>query len=167
MFFRKRRMSPWLGAGAGLVGGLAGAFAIGGFQHLWAKKTRSQMEEKGAQATGRTADYLARTVAGHGLDEPSKRKAASAVHFAFGSLVGAAYGAAAANNRKVSTAAGLPFGAAVYAGAHAAAVPALHLSDPPTQAPLKDEIGEFLGHLVYGVVTDLTRRAVIRAARAM
>jgi uncharacterized membrane protein YagU involved in acid resistance len=165
MFFRKRRENPWLGAGAGLIGGLAGSFAIGGFLHLWAKVTKSNLEQKGAESTVKAANYVSRKVFDHELEEEQKPKAGSAVHFAFGSLVGAAYGAAASANSKVSTTIGLPFGASVYAGAHAAAVPALGLSDPPSRARMKDEVGEVLGHLVYGVVTDLTRRAVIRVAR--
>jgi hypothetical protein len=165
MIFRRRRENPWLGAGAGLIGGLAGAFAIGGFAHFWAKKTRSRLEQRGLQTTERTADRLARRVLGHGLDQPTKVKAASGIHFAFGSLMGAAYGAAASRKPAVSLAAGLPFGAGVYAGAHAAAVPALRLSEPVTRVPFKEELGEFLGHLVYGAVTDATRRVVLRAAR--
>jgi len=31
---------------------------------------------------------------------------------------------------------------------------------------LKDEVGEFLGHLVYGLVTDVTRRLVLVAAKS-
>src|SRR5262249_29827165 len=119
MFFRKRRESAWLGAGAGVIGGLAGSYAVGAFLHLWAKKKRSAVELKGTKATERAADRLARKIAGHGLDQPTKLKAASAIHFAFGSLMGAAYGAATVANRKVGAAAGLPFGATVYAGAHA------------------------------------------------
>jgi putative membrane protein len=166
MFFRKRHESPWLGAGAGLIGGLAGSFAIGAFSEFWAKKMRSSIVQKGTQATERAADRMSRGITGRGLDQPTKLKAASAIHFAFGSLMGAAYGASAAGNRKVSMALGVPFGAAVYAGAHAGAVPALGLSEWPTKSRPREEVGEFLGHLVYGVVTDLTRRAVIRAARA-
>ena len=165
MFFRKRRESAWLGAGAGLIGGLAGSFAIGAFHQYWAKKMRSSIVQKGTASTQRAADRLSRGVTGHGLDQPTKMKAASAVHFAFGSLMGAAYGAAASANRNIGMALGVPFGATVYAGAHAAAVPALGLSEPPTQSRPREEVGEFLGHLVYGVVTDLTRRAVIRAAQ--
>jgi hypothetical protein len=166
MFSRKRRESAWLGAGAGLIGGLAGSFAIGAFHNFWAKKMRSSIVQKGTQSTERAADRLSRGVLGHGMDQPTKHKAASAIHFAFGSLMGAAYGAAVSANRNVGMALGVPFGATVYAGAHAAAVPAFGLSEPPTKSRPREEAGEFLGHLVYGVVTDLTRRAVIRAARA-
>jgi hypothetical protein len=165
MFFQKRRESPWLGAGAGLLGGLAGSFAIGAFHQYWARKMRSSIVQKGAQSTERAADRLSRGVTGRGLDQPTKLKTASAIHFAFGSLMGAAYGAAASANRNVSIALGVPFGATVYAGAHAAAVPALGLSEPPTKSRPREEVGEFLGHLIYGAVTDLTRRAVIRVAR--
>jgi uncharacterized membrane protein YagU involved in acid resistance len=164
---RKRRPNPWLGAGAGLIGGLAGSFAIGGFHHLWAKATHSNLEEKGMESTTKAATFLSRKVMDRELDEQTKPKAASAVHFAFGSLVGAAYGAAAAVDSKFSEGLGIPFGASVYVGAHATSVPALGLSEPPTKAPLKDEVGEFLGHLVYGLVTDVTRRLVLVAAKAL
>jgi hypothetical protein len=164
----KHRESAWLGAGAGLIGGLAGSFAIGGFHHLWAKATHTdRLEKKGTESTTKAANMLSRHVLGRELSREVEPKAASAVHFAFGSLVGAAYGAAASRDSHVSRSFGLPFGFSVYSGAHATAVPALGLSEPPTKAPLTDEIGELLGHLVYGIVTDVTRRVVIRAARAI
>src|SRR4051812_26091742 len=107
----KRRESPWLGAGAGLIGGLAGSFAIGGFHHLWAKATHTdRLEKKGTESTTNAANMLSRHVLGHELDDETKPKAAVAVHFVFGSLVGAVYGAAASRDSHVSRSFGLPFG---------------------------------------------------------
>jgi uncharacterized membrane protein YagU involved in acid resistance len=166
MYFRKQRENPWVGLGAGLVGGLAGSIVIGQFVHFWGKFTASDLEKEGMQSTVKAASAVSEEVLDHKLTEEEKPKAGTAVHFAFGGLAGALYGVAAAKAPNVSTAAGVPFGAAIYLGAHAAAVPALGLGQPVTRKPLKDEAGEFFGHLVYGIVTDLTRRAVMAAARA-
>ncbi len=103
----------------------------------------------------------------HQLTEEEKPKAAAAVHYGFGSTMGALYGVGAALKPVVGGVVGMPFGAGVYLAAHAAAVPALGWSKPITQNRLSDEVGELLGHIVYGVVTDLTRRGVVAAVRAI
>ena len=167
MRFRKYRESPWIGMAAGLAGGLAGSMAIGQFLHIWSKLTESKLEEEGMQSTVKAASAVSESVLDHPLTEEEKPKAGTAVHFGFGGLAGALYGAAAAKSTAVSTAVGIPFGAAVYVGAHAAAVPALGLGKPVTEKSAMDEAGELFGHLVYGVVTDLTRRAVIAGVKAI
>ena len=166
-FNRKRRENPWIGMAAGLLGGIAGSIAIGQFHRLWAKATKSNLEQKGMDSTVKAASAVSEGVLERPLTEAEKPKAATAVHFGFGSALGALYGVGAALAPKVSGAVGMPFGAGVYLAAHATAVPALGLSRPVTQQPLMDEVGEILGHVVYGVVTDLTRRGVVAAARAI
>jgi len=134
--------------------------------HLWDKLTGSQTEEEGSQSTAKAASAVAEAL-DQPLPESKKPKAGAAVHFAFGGTMGALYGATAAVAPKVSSVVGVPFGASVYLGAHVAAVPALDLSKPIMQKPVKAEVGEFLGHLVYGVVVEMTRRGVLAAARAI
>ena len=167
MFFRKKRESPWIGMAAGLIGGLAGSIAIGKFHEWWAGMTQSNLVEKGMDSTTKAAEAVSEGVLKQPLSEEAKPKAASAVHFAFGGTMGALYGAAAALEPKVAGAFGMPFGASVYAGAHATAVPALGLSAPITQSRVSDEAGEVIGHFVYGLVTDLTRRGVLAAVKAL
>jgi putative membrane protein len=150
-----------------LVGGIAGSIAMGQFVHFWGKLTQSDIEKQGMQSTVKAASAVSETVLDRKLTEEEKPAAATAVHFGFGGLMGAVYGAMAATAPMVASAAGVPFGAAVYAGARAAAVPALSLSRPVTENPPIDEAGEFLGHLLYGVVTHLTHRGVIAAVKAM
>jgi putative membrane protein len=152
---------------AGLVGGIAGSIAIGQFHHLWARVTKSNPEKKGTDSTEKVAEAVSESVLQHRLTEAEKPKAVAAVHFGFGSTLGALYGVGAALAPGVSKAVGMPFGAGVYLAAHATAVPALGLSRPVTEQPLIDEVGEILGHVVYGVVTDLTRRCVLAAVRAI
>ena len=167
MLFGKKHDSVWLGLGAGLAGGLAGSVVLGKFAHYWDGLTASDTERKGMESTVKAASEASEKVLDRELTPQEKKPAASMVHFGFGGLMGALYGLTVAKAPVVSTAAGAPFGAAVYLGAHAAAVPALGLAEPPTKVPLKNEVGEFLGHLVFGLVTDATRRGVIAAVKAM
>jgi putative membrane protein len=152
---------------AGLIGGIAGSIAIGKFNHYWASATRSNLEKKGLDSTVKAASAVSEGVLDHRLSEQEKPKAAAAVHYGFGSTMGALYGVGAALAPAVAGALGMPFGTGVYLAAHAAAVPALGLSKPITEQRLSDEVGELLGHIVYGVVTDITRRGVVAAVNAM
>jgi len=167
MYFGKRRESLWLGLSAGLVGGIAGSVVIGQFSHYWGKLTNSNLEQEGMQSTVKAASAVSENVLDHKLTEQEKPQAATAVHFGFGGLMGALYGITAAKAPVISTGAGVPFGAAVYVGAHATAVPALGLSQPVTKKPTLDEAGEFLGHLIYGIVTEMTRRGLVAAVKAI
>ena len=115
---------------AGLIGGIAGSFVMGQFVHLWTRLTPSRLEEEGAESTTKAASAVSESIFHHRLKEQEKSKASAAVHFAFGSSMGAFYGAAAAMEPRVSAALGVPFGASLYVGAHAVAVPALGLSKP-------------------------------------
>ena len=101
-------------------------------------------------------------LAGYRLAEDQKAPAGSVVHYAFGAVVGALYGAAAEIVPRVTTAFGLPFGVAVWLGAHVIVVPALGLADSPVRQPIGKEAEEFGLHVVYGAVTELVRRLLQR-----
>src|SRR4029077_7912528 len=95
-FTRRRRESPWVGMAAGILGGIAGSIAIGQFHHLWARVTKSTLEKKGTDSTEKAAEAVSENVLQHRLTEAEKPKAAAAVHFGFGSALGALYGVGAA-----------------------------------------------------------------------
>lgn len=180
----------WKGAVAGLAGGLAGAYAMNQFQALVSRLGESwheepqrneargqaaqqqqeageregnrQPREEDADATVKTARRISRTVLRHELTERQEEVAGPAVHFAFGALTGAFYGAMAEIQPEVALGAGLPFGIAVWAGADEIAVPAFGLSEPPLEHPPSVHAQAFAAHLVYGLTTDLVRRAVRR-----
>jgi len=59
--------------------------------------------------------------------------------------------------------AGLFLGAALFGIADEVAVPALGLSGKPSEFPLSSHLYGLASHLVYGVTTEITRRAM-RAA---
>ena len=96
------------------------------------------------------------------LADADKDTAATLVHYAFGASVGAFYGGLAEAAPLATMGRGLPFGAAVWLGAHVLVVPALGLAKSPTRQPLRDEAQEFGLHLLYGLTTEVTRRALRR-----
>lgn len=147
----------WKGIAAGLIGGLAGSLAMGPI-HSLASKLVGGVERDGEDSTVKTAAAISEGIAGHKLTPGEKKVAGPAVHFGFGSSVGAAYGAAAELLPEITAGYGVPFGTAVYVGAHAIIVPALGLSKPITESNVPKESAELVSHFVYGAVAELCRR---------
>ena len=147
------------GAIAGLVGGLlaAGAMSV-------AHRILSDLDRKAEAPSPKPEDptvtvaRAATGLAGYTLAEHQKPRVGAAVHYAFGAVVGAVYGAVAEIAPIVTTAFGVPFGIGVWFGAHVVVVPAMGLSDPPTRQPVGKEAEEFGLHVVYGAVTEIVRR---------
>jgi hypothetical protein len=174
------------GAVAGLAGGLAGSWMMNRFQELAASIGNGREVAdappggprggRGPQpvqsdthpsddATARLAAAVAEPVLGRPLDHEERFEGGRAVHFAFGALTGAAYGAAAEAWPSSTTAAGLPFGIAVWAIADEGLVPALGLSRGPKSLSRTALAYGFLSHVVFGLTTECVRR-LVRGARA-
>jgi uncharacterized membrane protein YagU involved in acid resistance len=122
-------------------------------------------EESHSQAadedsTVKTASAISQAIFHHRLTAAQKEMAGPAMHYAFGTMMGALYGVLAGfrNSRRLGW--GLPFGAAIWLGAHVITVPALGLSKPITSEASATEAAEFASHLVYGVVVEGVRRTV-------
>jgi putative membrane protein len=127
-----------------------------------------ELQERGQDresdnATVRMAGLVSEDVFGHRLAESEKETAGAVAHYAMGATSGAVYGAAAELLPTATAGAGLPFGAAVWLIADELIVPALGLSKPPAAYPLSTHAYAFASHLVYGVSTEMMRRAVRRA----
>jgi len=127
----------------------------GGQQH--------RQPHEGEPATYKAADAVATAVIGQRVPREWKPAAGSAVHYAFGGAVGAAYGAAAASRREVTVMAGIPFGIAVWLLADEIGVPAAGLAKGPTHYPVSKHASALAAHLVYGAATELVRRGLMRA----
>lgn len=150
---RRRRRSGsgaerlWKGLLAGAAGGLLAAGMMNGVNSLWSRLTearprppnRRPEQEKGPQdddATVKTAQAISTSVFHHRLSRKEKKIAGPAVHYAFGSVTGALYGALAEAWPAAAMGAGMPFGAALWLGADEVMVPLLGLARPPTRYPL-------------------------------
>jgi uncharacterized membrane protein YagU involved in acid resistance len=123
-------------------------------------KDKKQKKEEGENATVKTAEAISENIFDHELEKTEQPTAGNAVHYAFGTTVGAIYGAAAEVAPVTSFGYGLPFGTALFIGADEIAVPALGLSEPPTEIPLSKHAYGLSSHLVYGLTADIVRRAV-------
>lgn len=182
-------MNIYKGLAAGVAGGLVGSLAMNQFQELWGKLMENEERPHGAQSLqqGSPEHGIGRELAERGVDEPDdnaavrtgnavsefvldhhltkseKEKAGAIAHYAMGVTSGAIYGAVAEVMPAATVAEGLPFGAAVWLIADEGVVPAAGLSRNPTDYPLSIHAYAFASHLVYGLTTELVRRAVRRA----
>jgi len=168
------------GVVAGLAGGLLASWTMNQFQAAWSRMASGEEKPHGAQslqpsegstgaqsqdgkeqddATVETAKVISRAF-GHELQESEKKSAGALVHYAFGTATGGLYGALAEVSPQVSTAAGLPFGAAFWLIADEVSVPLLGLSKGPTEYPVSTHVYALASHLVYGLTTELSRRAL-------
>ena len=162
---------------AGAVGGLVASWTMNEFQKAWAAAERQitdgrlghQGKQKGGEdaedATMKTADRISELLQGRHLTRDEKKKAGPVVHYAFGAIMGAVYGATVEVNPAANALAGIPFGAILFAAADEVALPALGLSDKPAAYPLSTHFYGLVSHAVYGVTTETVRRMVRGSSR--
>jgi putative membrane protein len=183
---RGREGEVWKGLAAGVAGGLVAAAVMNQFQALLSKLAAGEERSHGAQsmqqgsprrgvgrelqaegkddpeddAPERLANAVAVGVYGGELTEHEKEVAGVALHYAMGATSGALYGAAAEVLPELKVGAGLPFGIAVWLIADEGIVPAAGLSKAPSEYPLSVHAYSFASHLVFGLTTEVVRRAV-------
>jgi putative membrane protein len=159
---------------AGIAGGLVASWIMNEFMQnvgpslqkaVQGDDSAGEQQEpvgpKPDDATMKTADAVVSTVTGgRHLSHQGKEKGGPIVHYAFGALMGATYGAIAEGLPQATVGFGTAFGAALFAGADLIAVPALNLSGSPGDAPVSSQTTPFAAHLVYGAATEAVRRLV-------
>jgi putative membrane protein len=149
---RKRSISK--GLLAGLVGGLAGAGAKMIAEKVFPPRTQGQTPPP---------VLFAENVAGRRLPEQERELALQGIHWIFGALAGAAYGALVEMEPSLGAWHGAAFGITLNRITHETILPHLGLTAPPGSQPTQERISEWVTHAVYGVATDSVRRAVRRA----
>ena len=156
---------------AGLVGGLVGTIVMTEFQKAWTKAAEAMQngdharkeQQQGENATMKAAAKIAH-IGGRELSHEQKMKAGPLVHYSFGTLQGAMYGAMTEVTRTPGGfLPGLLFGAALFGLADEVAVPALGFSGKPSESPLSTHLYAAAAHCVYGMATEFARRG-LRAA---
>ena len=182
-------MNVYKGVAAGVAGGLVASFVMNQFQAALGKLMANEDRSHGAQslqqgtpdhgigrelaergvddsdddAASRTGNAVSELVFEHHLTKSEKEKAGAVAHYAMGVASGAIYGGVAEVMPVATVAEGIPFGAAVWVLADEAIVPAMGLSRNPTDYPVSIHAYSLASHLVYGLTTELVRRAVRRA----
>jgi Protein of unknown function (DUF1440) len=118
----------------------------------WQERSENQnSNELAAQA-------IARFLLGRRLTRQELRVAAPLSHYLFGAAMGAAYGAYA--QRREARGSGAGFGTTVWLAADEVAMPLLGLSDSTARRPLEMHLQSLVAHLVFGTVTEMTRRSL-------
>src|SRR4051812_25120503 len=120
-----RRPDVAKGIVAGVIGGLAGTFAMSEFQGWWSRAVRGvqpqsaagehdardwQELEEGANANEIAAQTVARAAIGRPLDREELSVAAPAVHYTFGAVAGGVFRGRAGNPPRGGRPAGGGFG---------------------------------------------------------
>jgi uncharacterized membrane protein YagU involved in acid resistance len=170
------REQPSVGKGiaAGLIGGLFASWVMNQFQaglsQLKERHPESQPPESAEEpqsshpepATTQVAVAVTRQILRRNLSAEEKDTAGEVVHYAFGAVAGAAYGALAETWPEARAGFGLAFGAALWFSADEIGVPALRLSGSPAEYPVSVHASALAAHAVYGVTTELLRRGLRR-----
>jgi len=124
------------------------------------QRAKGNGNQKQEDPTMKTAEQVSETVTHRKLNKQQKKEGGTVVHYAFGAVMGAVYGAAADVVPPVKSLAGLPYGAALLVGADEIALPVLGLSKKPTEYPLSRHLSGLGQHLVYGATVELVRRGM-------
>jgi putative membrane protein len=136
---------------AGLIGGLA-ATAVKTFaEKIYPPRTHGEPEPPAV---------LADKLAGHHLTGAQQEVAVETIHWGFGALTGAAYGALAEYYPAATAKDGAGFGMALASLTHETALPAMGLSADPGDQTTRERTSEMATHVVYGMVTETVRRVV-------
>ena len=175
MFDSLSRSQPslWKGAVAGLAGGLVGTWVKSQVEPLlqdlgetWFPPTHAEKEQPGADVQGHPDRMPPSKLAQAATDEvgvtlgrDEKLRAQEAIHWAFGTSAGVAYGILA-EYTDAEVGYGVPASAVLFGATHASSLPALGLQADPDDLPEAWWVWELGSHLVYGLTVDLVRRAV-------
>ena len=136
---------------AGALGGLVGAGAKIVGELIYPPRTLGQVPPP---------VILAERMAGHPLSPLQQNISMQAIHFVFGATTGAFYGAVAEFAPIVTVGYGSAFGFIMQFFTHESFVPLAGLDVPPWRQPLREHASEFFTHILFGVATEVTRRAV-------
>jgi putative membrane protein len=136
---------------AGLIGGLVATAAKTLAEKIYPPRTHGESEPPAV---------LAEKLAGHHLVAAEKETSVEAIHWGFGALTGAAYGALAEFYPAATAKDGAGFGMALASLTHESALPAMGLSAEPEHQTVRERTSEMATHVVYGMVTETVRQAV-------
>ena len=155
---KKHQPDPLRGLAAGIAAGLVASLAMNLFQKAWAA-TLPLPSSGDDPATVKAAQRASRAATGKFFGKADKEAAGDAVHYLFGAILGGAYGLVAEYRPEVTTGGGTLFGLG-SAAFDELGVPAAGLSRPPTDVPASTHAYGLASHIVFGAVTEATRKLV-------
>jgi hypothetical protein len=165
MYFRSGNDKIYKSLLAGAIGGLTASWVMTRFQFLMAQASghTDPHEGQGEDATVKTAQRISSEVLDHELSAEEKESAGPFVHYAYGTGIGALYGALAKMGKITTSGFGAAYGVTAWALGDEIAVPALGLGRKPTEIPLSQHFQALAAHLVYGITLEGVRRLALKA----
>ena len=136
---------------AGLIGGLVATAAKTLAERVYPPRTHGEPEPRVCWR---------RSWRGMSWSATKKEFAAEAIHWGFGALTGAAYGALVEYYPAATAKDGAGFGMALSSLTHETLLPAMGLAAEPEEQTARERTSEMATHVVYGVVTETVRRVV-------
>jgi putative membrane protein len=136
---------------AGLVAGLAATAAKTMAEKFYPPRTHGEPEPP---------EVLAQKLSPQHLNRTQLNAASEAIHWGFGALSGAAYGAIAEFYPAATAQEGAAFGLMMMSLTHEGALPAMHLSAEPEDQTMREHTSEAATHVLYGVVAERVRSFV-------
>ena len=128
-----------------------------------AARRRQHGEPEPETVTMQAADVFASNApGGRHLSRAEKEQGGTIVHYAFGALMGAVYGAAAEYTALPGLGLGTVFGTGLWAATDLWSVPAVGFAKWPRGEPAGAHVSHWLAHLVYGAGMESTRRLLRR-----
>lgn len=139
---------------AGLIGGLVATAAKSISEKIYKPRTHGEPEPPDV-LTQKVSDEV-----GVSLTSTEKAIAAETIHWGFGALTGAAYGALAEYFPVVTDKDGASFGMTLAGLTHGKALPAMGLSAELEDQTTREKTSELATHVVYGMTMETVRRFV-------
>ncbi len=108
---------------------------------------------EGESATAALGRIAYQTIAKKEPEDRVKSRLSNAVHWSYGTEMGAAYGLIRGRRKSLDLLGGLAYGGALWAIGDEIAVPLLGLAEGPKAHPVSLHAETFGAHLIYGVTT--------------
>ena len=147
---------------AGAIGGLVGSVVLRGWTGVSGRMHGGTGKPDLNGPAHRVGALVAEEVTGEELTDSGRMAVGEVVHYAFGAVVGAVYGGLAEVWPWTTAGVGVLFGTGVFVAADESSMPMLGLVKAPWQEGVGDQAEHWAAHVVFGVATELTRRAVRR-----
>jgi hypothetical protein len=150
---------------AGAAGGAIAAFAMQQFVSLW-HCTKGQKAEDGAFGLDREADVNAAQKLWHflfeeSLSEAEALKIARMMHYGYSVAASAGYAVLAGKNQAVRAGFGTVYGVVLWLVGDEIGITIMRLSDPRSKSKAS-HIVALAAHLVFGSVTELSRKSLLK-----
>jgi putative membrane protein len=161
----------WKGVVAGMVGGLVASWTMNQVFTLWSKINEDKQQdhkpepeqsakkgEASDPATLKLARRLSREYLHRDISDEDVKAAEAAVHYGFGTVMGAVYGGLSEYVPQMKAGFGSAYATVLFVGVDEIAVPLAGLSGKLNEVPISSHVLGFTAHMVYGVTAELVRR---------